>query len=922
MLRQIAKASKADDDFMWLDPIDVDDPEFWLLSNLERKVIEELDRLGDYFGPYRSYLQSFRGEPRYRIDRIDHQTLLSHLDGVKQEFVNCYAKLVEETGKTIVIVFDTVEVIRNLSVLYTLTEWMESLPATLFILCGRPMQEQAEVDPIRRELEGQSRLPVTSMPLGAFTREAAHEYLGLSKAGPALSDEEKAKLVLLTRGYPLWLALTITYLVELHVPWQVNQLSLAELEQNMRYGAKMTKEGSFWFEDYKKLLTTSFKITDFQNEAIKCLAVVRQNVSLEIWERLMADRASQYHVASLPDEWEKLRIIPWIRSRSNNRCITLHDAVAEELASSLIRTQDSNWEWRHGLWEQAAEIYSDLSEETAPGLAAEMTDEQSSLAAEVARLDDRRREVDEFRVTSLHYKLLSNSEEGVKQFLRLFEQAREEADPLLRERLAVEIQRFLPNSANPPQEDLVRLVATNFHHWLGGPGADYYKQIVKAVAQYQIDNEQPQAANATIADLPERTDDPALRLDLNILKANALMRIPGNSEAAEGYLSRALAEAEALTSGDASLLQAKAHKELGFYYRQLGKWRLAQASYARAFDLLSEKLAISHEDEYLKEMASIERNWAYVNGIAADFAEATNLIESAIATYHRFGMENQEAAAQSVKGEILRYASQVTLAWRTFAEAERTLIKQRNWAWLGIVFQEQAICLVQAHRKGIDIAPGRDATADAKRLIARALTICQIHNLRMYPSALNRAARIFGTDDVDAGLTYAEQGIRWGARLSDGWKWTACLVEYIDLCYRGWVSKNEEKYRQWIRDYAAQVDEATAGTDFVDLLGKWNLLQGRIKIQDWIASGQDVSSRDTEYLAGAMENYRLGFSLMAETFVGSSSADTIGIEFREFRELFRKLPDQMRAEWLTEFRREWRKSKASTVLLARLVELY
>lgn len=64
---------------------------------------------------------------------------------------------------------------------------------------------------------------------------------------------------------------------------------------------------------------------------------------------------------------------------------------------------------------------------------------------------------------------------------------------------------------------------------------------------------------------------------------------------------------------------------------------------------------------------------------------------------------------------------------------------------------------------------------------------------------------------------------------------------------------------------------------------------------------------------------------MAETFIGSSSAFTIGVEFERFRELFEKLPEDVCADWIREFRRAWRALEtptASTVLLARLEELY
>src|ERR1700722_6300823 len=40
----------------WVRPIDADDPEVWLLSNLERRIVRQLDPAGLYFGPYLEHL--------------------------------------------------------------------------------------------------------------------------------------------------------------------------------------------------------------------------------------------------------------------------------------------------------------------------------------------------------------------------------------------------------------------------------------------------------------------------------------------------------------------------------------------------------------------------------------------------------------------------------------------------------------------------------------------------------------------------------------------------------------------------------------------------------------------------------------------------------------------------------------------------
>src|SRR5579863_7183129 len=84
MLREMAAASKDDPHITWLQPIDIDDSDYWLLSNLEQRLIEELDPLIEaldpekrYFEPYLKYLRLLPGQTLYRIDA---ETVVSHLD--------------------------------------------------------------------------------------------------------------------------------------------------------------------------------------------------------------------------------------------------------------------------------------------------------------------------------------------------------------------------------------------------------------------------------------------------------------------------------------------------------------------------------------------------------------------------------------------------------------------------------------------------------------------------------------------------------------------------------------------------------------------------------------------------------------------------------------------------------------------------
>jgi Cdc6-like AAA superfamily ATPase len=153
LVRQLAQSSDADPATMWVGPIDVDDSQYWLLSNLEQLIARTLDPGNErgYFQPYFDYLSRL---PRLARPNAGHETVLSNLGRIKRVFLECYQSFLSQSGSTVVIIFDTVEAIRGMDLLVTLTQLMKALPTTLFILSGRPAPDVAtRPDPIRRELE-------------------------------------------------------------------------------------------------------------------------------------------------------------------------------------------------------------------------------------------------------------------------------------------------------------------------------------------------------------------------------------------------------------------------------------------------------------------------------------------------------------------------------------------------------------------------------------------------------------------------------------------------------------------------------------------------------------------------------------------------------------------------------------------------
>src|SRR5690348_5752585 len=53
MVRELAKRGGRSNKVVWVQPVDIDDPEYWLLPRLERHVMEKLDPKRKFFREYR-----------------------------------------------------------------------------------------------------------------------------------------------------------------------------------------------------------------------------------------------------------------------------------------------------------------------------------------------------------------------------------------------------------------------------------------------------------------------------------------------------------------------------------------------------------------------------------------------------------------------------------------------------------------------------------------------------------------------------------------------------------------------------------------------------------------------------------------------------------------------------------------------------
>jgi hypothetical protein len=902
-------ADRGHDGAVWMPPIDVDDSEYWLLTNLEHDIAMKLDPEQEFFEKYFLQAASFEDIARQRIGL---ETIKGHLERLNEQFVECYRAYVEASGTTVVITLDTVEAVRGMSsFLVKLTQWMKELPSTAFVVSGRPVPEE---DPLQVQLGGVHRpLETTVVELGGFSGAEVAAYFDAGPLRGSLTAAERDRLAELTEGHPLWLALAVAYLVHQDPPREMTEDG--EITEKRR-------------DLFRRRLITPFRDTGFWPEAIKRLAVVRHSVNQTIWQQLMSDRELPPDAESWDAAWELLLARPWVRPRANQRYVTLHDALAEELAQRLIPLEDLDETWRTALWEHAVAAYAALHREksseqqreleTLPELMATLPATGDEALRELVKLPADKRELDQLRTAELHYTLLLSFEDGTDRFIALHREAAQDNDLLFEELICHELERFLPHARfTAPLDDVLGVVVRRFQRWLTDVAPVRYLEITLIIASFLTHNEQPAAAMELLQDVPLQGSGPEMRYRLANERGNACMRIPSRIADAKTFFQESQWQAQQLPLPAQARRVAQANKELGFYYRNIGQWQDADNAYRSARDILASVLGPGSTEAAREEMASIQTNWAYLKALRGSYVEARNLIESAVEVRRRLGNRINVGISLSVCGEVHRYERNFLEAWNDYREAEAIFQAHGSWPWLGQIYQEQAICLLQASQAGVPLAD--DALDRAQSLIEKAMEICRERAIRGYPSALNRAGRIFGVTDVDRGLEYLRQSILAAKRIADGWFLSANIIEYVELAYRAWFDTREQEYRDDLDALTDDVLDAIERYEFLDLQGRWELMRGHLGAQDALAAG------DEEGLLQAVRHYGQGFTQLADLRVGSHGAAAISTEFARFQQVYDQLPDDMKIQWYTVLRRMWtaeNEQRQFTSLLARLEQLY
>jgi hypothetical protein len=161
----------------------------------------------------------------------------------------------------------------------------------------------------------------------------------------------------------------------------------------------------------------------------------------------------------------------------------------------------------------------------------------------------------------------------------------------------------------------------------------------------------------------------------------------------------------------------------------------------------------------------------------------------------------------------------------------------------------------------------------------------------------------------------------------DGWFLFANLIEYVELCYYAWKQKKDKCYREKIEARASTINRVKGDYEYPDLKGRWELIQGNLKVDDAISTGGEESDI---LFSEALQHYKRGFPQIALGYIGSHGVVALSSEFDKLKEVIRTIPVDTHKKWFEELNLAWgnvesefiQKERQENSLQALLTDLY
>ncbi|WP_420642382.1 hypothetical protein [Candidatus Leptofilum sp.] len=897
-------------------PLDMDDTNYHIASNVGLQIAH---KLGEKY--FTRYIEANRKYQGHEIQAVDRTTIHIHLALGDRYFVEDYSRFARKNR--VVIFADTVETIRGTHIWSYFSRMIASLPNTLFVLSGRRSSPYGlEKRPFSSEKERFGNMPnigkdgVDVIQLQGWPKQEARAFIANTSGGSTLLKDDIERLLYLSRCQPLHLTLALQHLPRM----PVLDRNVAEIKQtaplyanefDATIPAKESLAPDIEFDDLGdegKSLVTQFNrelllhMADSSplSQTMRRIAHLRRRIDKEMYARIVTFSPA---IRDAPT-WDELIKQPWVRKRTGGY-VTWHDIVGELLRKHIWPIRDSSGKKRKLLSQQAITLYTELIKNLQvkinklnskydlrlkkineqEGDALFLEEDFPELVELTSQLLELRRRLWPIEAEKLYYELDADVQAGYQAFLRAFNQAGQAGQLIVRELFLSEMEPFLQAFE---------------------PGSNEYFEIVFRQIQTAVGDNLQDVAAEKIAHLWDLYRDPIRQYQLLIWQGNTFLRTVGRETEGRQSFEAALQlakEQEELGIGEAL-------SEIGFAHRQLGNWEQAGKMYREALKVTP----LSKRDL----RAEIGIQLAYVQALLGEYDAANAFMRGTLPYLRQFGDRILFGAGLSVQGEVFRYQKKYDEAHKAYDEALAVFSEIEHLGWLGTVQQEKAICLIQENN------PRRNLL-EAMYLIEQARYFCREQNMRDYPSALNRAGRIYELKgDYEQAFTAFEEGIEVAQAAQNIWFLMSNIIEFSELAVQLWHDTEIPEHHEKILKHESLVKtyDQNPEYEFKDLFGRWHLVKGH---KAWYEGKQAVKHNKGSAEASwqtAMEEYALGFSMVAQGYYGSHGIGALPKEGERLKHHVLELPVEEGKRWCNYFHQEWGELDDPAVLQGIVEDIY
>jgi len=357
---------------------------------------------------------------------------------------------------------------------------------------------------------------------------------------------------------------------------------------------------------------------------------------------------------------------------------------------------------------------------------------------------------------------------------------------------------------------------------------------------------------------------------------------------------------------------ARLEKQLGWCYRQLGNWDRTIYWYEQARTRLAQ--IPSPNADTIKELASLYTNSAYIEALRGNFDRAMDLGQRGLQNRIALNLKREQGMSYSTLGEICRYNRNFSEALSSYRQAEDIFYELDDRGWLGRLWQQEAICLLQMG----------SSLQQALEKIKQAIDYCVRHNALALPSAYNRAGRIIAVfpglspeERFNQSLFYFRTGIERAQEVGDTWFFLANCVEALEVVLREYERSRQPKVLKNINEFDGRITERI-GTrlaktrrkskiSFSDLLGRREIVLGTLDYLDGLPD-------HAEKLESALQHYLQGFQLITRAFFGSYGLLRMTDELNALTTRVINLPYRIALHWRDMFAKQWKRKNIHKTL--------